>query len=445
MRAKHLWGILAVSLMGTACQSQPPAQPPQWTWKAKAQAFWQAPGRYVSGLPTNIGLVGKMQVRLTVEGSQWLWNYNRARGLGKVAPNLTAAPQSADQASWQSWIDAKILFDRNEAAKIAQRENLKDGVSQPPFTNLPDPGPAPESLIALAGPVPAFAEAVVPMQHSVRFDDLALSYVDNPAMRINFAYYRFPEGVQDAGVRMKEMPQAEVVKLLQLAGINESERRIFQAVSLLEGGFESVNTYDTGFVSVGFIQFASLGGGAGSLGSVLLKHKKDSPVSYEKHFQNHGIDVTPSGELAALNIATGEVLTGASAAIQIIKDKRLIAVFQRAGRVSTENRVAQLQVAKQQYFPANDPVTITLDGQRVTGVISTVIKSEAGMATLMDRKVNTGKVDPLARVLEATGAKYKLKTFAELAKYELEIVQQLKYRKDYLLDKTLTTPVQKPQ
>lgn len=445
MQMKHLWGILIVSVMGTACQSQPPAQPPQWTWKPKAQAFWQTPGRYVSGLPSNVGIIGKWQVRLTVAGSQWLWNYNRARGLGKVAPNQTAQPQSPDQQAWQQWIDAKILFDRNEAAKKAFKENQKDRVNQPAFTDLPDPGPAPEGLVALVGAVPEFAEAVVPMQHSVRFDDLALTYVDNPAMRINFAFYRFPEGVQDAGVKMKEMPQDEVNRLLKLAGINESERRIFQAVSLLEGGFESVNTYDTGFVSVGFIQFASLSGGAGSLGSVLLKHKKDSPSSYEKHFQSHGIDVTPSGELAALDIASGEVLTGASAALQIIKDKRLIAVFQRAGRISTENRVAQLQIAKQQYFPGGDSVSITINGQKVSGIISTVIKSEAGMATLMDRKVNTGKVDPLAKVLEATALKYGLKSFSELAKYELEIVQQLKYRKDYLLDKTLTTPVQKPQ
>jgi hypothetical protein len=71
------------------------------------------------------------------------------------------------------------------------------------------------------------------------------------------------------------------------------------------------------------------------------------------------------------------------------------------------------------------------------------IKTEAGMATLMDRKVNTGKLDPLAFVLNKIVAESGISKPEELGEYEWEIVSQMKYRRDYYAETALTQPDRK--
>ena len=44
------------------------------------------------------------------------------------------------------------------------------------------------------------------------------------------------------------------------------------------------------------------------------------------------------------------------------------------------------------YWPADDPITITVDGKMLTGKVADVVTSEAGLATLFDRKVNRGRI-----------------------------------------------------
>jgi len=62
------------------------------------------------------------------------------------------------------------------------------------------------------------------------------------------------------------------------------------------------------------------------------------------------------------------------------------------------------------------------------------------MATLMDRKVNTGKTDPLLAVVQRLADQRDIKTAAQLAALEAEIIRQMKYRKDYLNDIALSQP-----
>lgn len=413
----------------------------------RIKAFWEEDGRYTIAAPPNHRERGLWQVRLTPEGSLWLRQYSRSRGLGKTPPNQVAGAQNSDQQVWESWINAKILFDRSLAALEARRRNVEQlGVAMPALSDVANPGPAPESLVAQVGsPPPPFAECVAPMLHTVVFEDGGKhSWQDHPDMRPRFEYYRFREGVMDGGTPMRRLPEAEVNDLLSRAGIDSSLRRVLAAVSLLEGGFDSINTYDTGFVSVGFIQFASLSAGAGSLGRVLLRQKRDNPDSFERDFQRYGLDVTPEGVLVALDLATGEERLGPAANAEIIEDKRLIAVFQRAGRLSAPHRVSQLRVAVDEYHPANDNVMLTVDGRIFTGKVGEIIRSEAGLATLMDRKVNTGKLDPLVQVLTRVAQREKITRFADLADHEWEIVTAMRWRKSYLEDTTLTKPARKP-
>ena len=69
----------------------------------------------------------------------------------------------------------------------------------------PLPGPIPADLLAATGNPPLFANAVVPMQYTVTFDDNeTYSYTDNVRVGSpSFAYYRFPQGVMDAASRSR--------------------------------------------------------------------------------------------------------------------------------------------------------------------------------------------------------------------------------------------------
>jgi hypothetical protein len=242
------------------------------------------------------------------------------------------------------------------------------------------------------------------------------------------------------GVAVKEMAPDRMDHLFRLAEVTESEARIMRSVSILEGGFDAINTYDTGFVSVGFIQFASLREGAGSLGAMLLEYKTTNPTDFQRDLRQYGIDVQPTGLLDVVDPQTGAELFGPDANLKIIEDARLIAVFQRAGLKSDSFIAAQIRSAKTQFYPSDDPITVTVGTQTITGKISDFIKSEAGMATLMDRKVNTGHLDLLQSVVADVAQKANISQLSDLASHELEIIQRMKYRKNYLEDSTLTQP-----
>lgn len=407
-------------------------------------AYWNADERYTVSCPPEGLKKGPWQVRLTPQGSQWLWDYNKARGLGKVNPTIDAGPQTPEQVAYERWIDAKVAYDRYLAALEAQSRNEEFLGAKPPLDvkAVHDPGPMPTGLQKLMGSaVPLFASAVQPFWHTIVFDDgMKLEFADNVAMRPRYAYYRFSDGVMSGGASVRKMPQAELDELFKRAGIAPPEQRIMKAVSLLEGGFDSVNTYDTGFVSVGFIQFACLQAGAGSLGQVLLDQKQTDPTAFDRDFRRFGLDVTPSGSLVALDPGSATEFVGAEAARTIIRDKRLIAVFQRAGRISTPFRVSQLRVAKAHYYPANDVVTVEIGGRRIQARVGDIVRSEAGMATLMDRKVNTGKIDPFPAALANVMASYGLSSPLEAASFEYRLISSVRWRKDYLADNSLSKP-----
>lgn len=407
--------------------------------------YWESPERYQVNMAPDAQSNGRWQVRLTPEGSRWIWDFNRARGVGKVAP--TADPLAGSpQVEWSKWISAKIAYDRYIAACDARAANeVHFKRPFPEQTMVPGPGSMPASLAAIMPEPQSFAEAVEPKQHTITFHDGKVhKFVDNPNMRANYAYYRFREGVMDAGTSMRKLDAGQLKELLDSAKISGFKKNVFQAVSLLEGGLDSVNTYDTGFVSVGFIQFASLSGGAGSLGQVLLTQKARDGEAFRKDFQRYGLDVKKDGRLVALDLESGVEAAGPEAARLIIKDKRLIAVFQKAGRHSVPHQVAQLLVADRMYYPADDEVIVTAGQKFQTFTVRDFVKSEAGMATLMDRKVNTGNLGPIGEVARTIMETYQLTSVEQLAQYEQELITKLVYRENYLGRSELSQPTPPP-
>lgn len=404
--------------------------------------YWNAPGRYTLGLPPAALTKGPWQVRLTPTASVWFWNYQRVlAGPGKPPPTVDI---TAAQPDWEKWVQAKLDFDRWSAQTVADAANAALIPSVPPVATRPGPpppGPAPADLIEKVGNPPPFAAAVVPMQYTVTFDDGdQYSFTDNPNMRPRYAYYRWSNGVMDAGQALRNMADAELDPIFQRAGMNASEARVAKVVSRLEGGFDAVNTYDTGWVSIGFIQCITGERGDGSLMDVLAVQKADDPAAYEADFRRFGVDVSASKILVVVDPGTGAELTGNDAVRKVIEDKRLTAVFQRAGRRSLAFRVAQVKVARMRYWPAEDTFTVTVQGQKLTGRVQDVIRSEAGLATLFDRKVNRGTIAPFAEVLERVMNQRGCRTLEEARKYEREVVAALTYRVDFLKDASLTQP-----
>ena len=458
---KIIFVIVAVACSGiAACARQPPLTPsvpvvvlppppPLFSDDERAAivTYWNAPGRYRIGAPPEASRLGPWVVRLTPDGSTWFLAYRNAVSGGvKVPPTQTArAPRSGPTAGWEAWVQAKWAYDRYQAQGTAQGANLAvfPAVIAPLTSAPPAPGPIPPALLAACGNPPLFVRAYAPMQYTITFDDAdSYAYTDNVKMPDRYAYYRFGSGVDVSGVHVASLAKAERDALFQATGFAASEQRIWEAVSALEGGFDAVQTEDTGFVSVGFIQFVTMADGRHDLSHVLLQEKIDQPADFQNDFRRFGIDVRPDQTMVSVDPATGAELGGADAVQKIIDDKRLVAIFQRAGR-KTPFRLAQIKVAKADYWPADDPLTVTLRrGGTMTGKVSDVISSEAGIATLLDMKINRGNIRDLTGVVGTVMATHRCRgmSLSEAAPFEREIIAAMKYRADFLKDATLTQP-----
>lgn len=383
-------------------------------------AFWNAPGRAQVRL-------APARVALTPEASVWRFGFNRAS---------RTTPPPADLALWKMWVSVKFARDRWEAG---QAVGAPDTGPAPPA-----PGVIPASLLSACGDPPLLAAPVVPWQWTINLESGGepLTYTDHVAVSPTSPYFRSEAGVMSGGVPLRLVPPADMDALFTAAGLTPFERHVMQGVSPLEGGFDAVNTYDTGYVSVGFIQFITGREGRGSLASVLAQEKAAHPEDFARDFHRRGIDVAGDGGYVVVDPATGAELTGADAVSRTVADPRLVAVFQDAGRRSVAFRAAQVVVAKRAYYPADDALTVTLpDGSLLRGKVSDAIRSEAGMATLFDRKVNTGTVTPaLPAAVSKVLAEHGVKTWEALAPFEREVVSAVTYRADFLNDPRLTQP-----
>lgn len=432
----------------------------------KVLAYWNEPGRYSVDVPADFLAKGMWQCRLSVEGSKWLWNYNRVRGLGKAGQSVGKSQLPANRtAIIEKWVQDRIAHDFYQAKLAADAYNAyvaevmgarRDGGSRTSRaagrdSRSGDSGPnfqwtdfgqeTPPEIVKLIGEPPRFAEAVRPLAYTIAFaDGTQISYTDNVKLGDRNVAYRWSNGVMSGGRRLRDWPESELSDQFKEAGVSDSEMRVMMAVSGLEGGFDSVNTYDTGFVSIGFIQFASLQEGRGSLGRMMLRYKTSNPNGFDRDFRAFGIDVDAEGFLCVVDLGSGEERLGSAANALIIEDKRLTAVFQRAGRVSSEFRVAQIRSAYEDYFPAQIPIQVTLNGKVTKTTIGQIVRSEAGLATLMDRKVHMGNVEPLSQILQNFAVKQGVGKIEDLSKYERDIIAALRHRRDFLADPGLAQP-----
>ncbi|HLO97494.1 MAG TPA: hypothetical protein VK171_02765, partial [Fimbriimonas sp.] len=151
--------------------------------------------------------------------------------------------------------------------------------------------------------------------------------------------------------------------------------------------------------------------------------------------------VTADGKLAVIDLDNDVELIGETANDRIISDKRLIAVFQRAGMFGSF-RAAQVRSAQTRFWPMNDKITVKIGLKTYTGVVSDVIRSEAGKAVLLDRKVNIGNTRAINDVLSAIAAVKPISEIQDFSFFEALIIKCLEHRYKPDSDDTLMKPAE---
>lgn len=399
-------------------------------------AFWQTPGIYE---PTDLNPAKPYRAVPNPEAALWLYDYYKTRDPGvRIHPTSNPAPRNATHVAWDRWIEQASQSDFKRIQTWADSHNLiAQGHYGPPMPEPERTLKAPAELGGLVGTPPSFALLARPQNHRIQLDTFTVNLADSPQIRPLYPYLRHASGVAHPGVRPEP---AQIAALAQEAGFDPALTKVFQAVSALEGGFDSVNTYDSGYVSVGFIQFASLSTGSGTLGRLLHEYKKASPAQFAEDFRKYGVDVAPTGHLVVLDPATGREYAGPEAAQKIIEDKRLTAVFQRAGRLSKPFRLQQLRLAKSIFDPRSRTVQVYFDGLPLPVRVDQIVRSEAGLATVIDRLVNTGSLRDLETAANSVVRDLQAKNPQELLQYEAETVRRLTYRTDFLAQSNLSKP-----
>lgn len=443
--------------------------------------WWQSENRYRVELAEVDGQKGPFAARLTPDASTWLLAYTKAvSGSVKIAPTQTAkASNSGDTKGWEDWLSARVKHDWQTARAEAQRRNTAlltapseslsaDNTSlspaptpapsrkvrkpsraqDAPISIPPHPGPAPQSLIDTLGAPPVIASVVAPNRHVIHFDieNRTIEMLDNVRLPERYAYYRFPRGVNSVGAPTSTIVD-ETVRAKELfaeAGLSDTARKAFTAISRLEGTFEASQTYDTGYVSIGFIQFTTGPDGDGSLIRALVDEKTASPDAFVEDFHRYGIDVTTDGKITVIDPKSGAELVGSDAVKCMVDDPRLVGVFVHAGRYSIKWMAAQVRAAYKVYWPMDGEITLQLGGNPTSCKVSDIVQSEAGITTLLDRKINRGNIREFPDVVNRIAKAHGCETLSDIQMYEKEIVAAMRYRVDFLKASDLGQPADPP-
>jgi hypothetical protein len=393
----------------------------------------------------------------------YAWRAKARAAIAKV--KKSAGKTRADELG--AWITA---FEAREKWALRRAQSQQEPA---------DPGALPEELQAVgAPPSPAFR---IQNDYDVKLpgEQEHITYRDYPVSP-SYQYLLDPSGVAHAGTKVGK--RSNIDSLLAQAGISDPvAQKVMKKVSTEEGGFEAVNTYDTGYVSVGFIQFISGKTGNGSLADVLRRMKSSNPAEFATYFHSLGIDVDSKG-VVVVDPASGQVLRGEAAVSKIMADKRLTAVFQHAGDESSAFQVAQLQQAHQTYYMANksfeikvasltdttnptapavkyfygknalkdakkaagkDPKKVVQSVSSISGTYGEVLTSEAGKTAIMDRAVQRGvgsAQKEFEKACAAILAQHQLLNKADLVPYERQIIPSVQNRIHVLQESDLSQP-----
>lgn len=181
----------------------------------------------------------------------------------------------------------------------------------------------------------------------------------------------------------KERPDtADLEQKLQDLGLPSDDARILALVSAHEGGFDTIQTYDSALFTWGFIQFA----GTGGLQAVMKTIKAVAPADFEEYFHSNGLDVTDKGQIT---IQKGdELLTGQAALQELHDNPETWGWFLQASQDS-DIKLAQVKTAYDSYYIPSGNISVKL-GKDKTTLGSLFAGNDFARAMLFDRSVQRG-------------------------------------------------------
>ncbi|MCU0451691.1 MAG: LysM peptidoglycan-binding domain-containing protein [Bernardetiaceae bacterium] len=251
----------------------------------------------------------------------------------------------------------------------------------------------------------------------------AATFRDN----IQSAFAIYKDGIMYPG---KSSPKSVPVDAFVSVGLTTGLARALKVVSENEGNFDAINSYDKAIFSYGFIQFA--GGAGGGLGQMLMNVKTRDPQVFRQLFGQYGVDVQPASPrptIIAASPEAGTLLSGDNACAYLKSNKQLTTAFIAAGFHPTV-MLAQIQSAVQGYVnPALGlKLTLQVGTQTYANVpITQIIRTEAGVATLIDLTVNqwinrTGQF--FAQAISQVAAASRLSSLQQLSMINEQTVLQ---------------------
>lgn len=174
---------------------------------------------------------------------------------------------------------------------------------------------------------------------------------------------------------------AEIASTLTRLALDPSAARVLAAVSAFEGGFDTVQTYDRGKFTWGFIQFTATGG----LPRLLMNLKAWHPELFTELFTSSGVDIDNGQIVIQLD---GRSSRGRAAYDRLHDDPATWAPFLRASGVPAVQD-AQVRTAYEAFY--QHPLSLTLAlGRRHITLAELFADDEYGRAVVCDRSVNRG-------------------------------------------------------
>lgn len=214
--------------------------------------------------------------------------------------------------------------------------------------------------------------------------------VANMVDNVNSIYAVFPEGLMYAGQSRMELS----VSTIQEVGLTPAQAAALQFVSVHEGSFDAINSYDRAIFSYGFIQFTGAAAVGGSLNRLLASMEANAPSAFRNVFGRVGIDTEGIGKNATVTVLddNGNRRRGDDAWLYIQRNIPLYGAFIQAGFEPSLVR-EQLRMANDLYVqPAlNFKLDVTIGGIRLTVPrIGDILTSEGAMTILVALAINKG-------------------------------------------------------
>ena len=206
----------------------------------------------------------------------------------------------------------------------------------------------------------------------------------------NSVHMVYPQGIMYAGQSHIELS----VGTIQAVGLTPQQARALQYVSMHEGSFDAINSYDKAIFSYGFIQFTGALAVGASLNRVLQSMEANAPTAFQNIFRRVGIDTEGVGKNAVVTVPdeNGNKRSGDDAWLYIQRNVPLYGAFVQAGFEPSLVR-EQLRMANDLYVqPAlNFKLDVTIGGIRLTVPrLIDILTSEAAMTIVIALAINQG-------------------------------------------------------